>query len=323
MQYALSGNGTLVYVPGDAGDIRQHFVKFDHEGNIQAFPAPEDQYFYPRISPDGKRIALCVGSTREMDVYIYEIDRKSLVRFTFIGYNYTPVWSPDGKFIAYASRVEGSRADVMIKRADGTGNARQLWSQEGDTDITDWSPDGTTLLVDLGAGNTDDNPGGLFLLDVDDPLQSRPFAVTNFIGRGASFSPDMNYIAYSSDRAGQIHVFVQSVVAEGGLWQISSAPGWAPRWSRDGRFLYYNDSPSRVIMRVPLLPGPSFRFGEPEPVAESFRTPSIDPAFFPFDIFPDGSGFLTVVDASEQSSKEIVVVMNWFEELRKAFGESE
>jgi serine/threonine-protein kinase len=320
MQYALSENGTLVYVPGGAGDISQNFVKIDPEGNIQAFPAPEDQYFYPRISPDGKRIALCIGSTREMDVYIYEIERNSMVRFTFSGYNYTPVWSPDGKFIAYSSRIDGISSDIIIKRADGTGSARTVWSRDGDySDITDWSPDGKILALTLGPGEPGDTPPGLFMLNIDNPEESRPFLTTNFSHRRASYSPDMKYIAYSSDRTGLHQIFVQSVKDEGGFWQVSSSPGWAPRWSRDGKYLYYNDSQSRVIMRVPLLPGSGFRFGEPAPIAESFKTPSIDPAFFPFDIFPDGSGFITVVDESQDSRREIVVVLNWFEELKKAF----
>ncbi len=318
MQYALSANGTLVYVPGDASQLGQQLVKLDSQGNVSPFPAPERHYFYPRISPDGKRIVVTVGSTREMDVYIYEIARNLLQRFTYGGLNSTPVWSPDGRFIAYSRRTRSDTVDIMIKRADGTGIERLVFSRTGDyTDITDWSSDGRTLLLDFGESH--DDPGGLYLLDIDNPTGVRPFARSEFRVTRGSFSPDMRYIAYASDRNGLSNVFVQSTTEQGGFWQVSTASGQAPRWSSDGTALYFNDSRSRVIMQASIVPGASFRFNEAQPVAESFRTPAIDPAFFPFDVFPDGSGFLTVISASVNTRQDVVVVTNWFEELERAF----
>jgi Tol biopolymer transport system component len=322
MHYALSSTGTLVYVPGTAGALRHNLVKIDHDGAVTRYPVPERQYYYPRISPDARRIALSIGSTREMDVHIYEISRNTLTRFTFGGLNSTPVWSPDGKLIAFSRRTRGDTTDIIVKRADGTGADRLLWSWVGDfADVSDWSPDGRTLLLQLGSSNSQNRLGGLRALDVESGRVTDPIP-DEFAGESrASFSPDMKYVSFAAATAATANVFVQSMSAEGGFWQVSSGPGWAPRWSGDGRTLYYNDPSARVIMRVPIIPGSTFRFGEPTRVATAFRTPSLDPAFFPFDVFPDGSGFLMVIAATDDYQKEIVVVMNWFEELKKAFGE--
>jgi len=322
MHYALSSTGTLVYVPGTSGALRHNLVKIDHDGAVTRYPVPERQYYYPRISPDARRIAISIGSTREMDVHIYEISRNTLTRFTFGGLNSTPVWSPDGKLIAFSRRTRGDTTDIIVKHADGTGADKLLWSWVGDfADVSDWSPDGRTLLLQLGSSNSQNRLGGLRALDVESGRVTDPIP-DEFAGESrASFSPDMKYVSFAATTAATANVFVQSMSSEGGFWQVSTGPGWAPRWSSDGRTLYYNDPRARVIKRVPIIPGSTFRFGEPTPVATAFRTPSIDPAFFPFDVFPDESGFLMVIAATDDDQKEIVVVMNWFEELKKAFGE--
>ena len=316
MHYALSDNGTLVYVPGNAGNVRTTLVRFKPDGSQQTLPAPEQPYLVPKVSPDGKRIAAAIGSISESDIFIYDIAENTLSKFTFGGLNTTPCWSPDGKTIAYSRRNRGDTTDIVLKRADGTGADHVLWSYAGDyATVTNWSADGSSLLLDLGDGSS--GTAGLFSLNVNHPTSVTVVEQTPFIQAQGNYSPDMKYIAFSSNRTGTPQIYVRSTDAQGGYWQVSTDKGVAPRWSRDGKTLYYSSNSS--LVSVTIIPGSTFRHTQPRTVIASFHPGNIDPTFFPFDLFPDGSGFLTVSPPNEGGKKKVVVVLNWFEELKKAF----
>jgi len=320
MQYDLSDDGTLVYAPGDAGASARQVVKVTMGGTVEHYPLPAQQYFFPEISPDGSRIALCIGSTRQMDIYVYNSREQNLVRFTFGGYNRSPIWSPDGKKIVFSRQAGSDTTEIVIRNADGTGSEQVVFTRSGDiTDVSDWSPDGRTLLLNVGDSPTQQE--GLVLLDLDDLANPRPFLVSRSLEFHGRFSPDMKYILYASNKTGAVHSFVQATSSEGGFWQVSQTLNYGPRWSASGKYIYVNNFETRTIMRFPVLPGAGFRVGEPEMIAPSYRTVSLDPYFFPFDVFPDESGFVTTQPVGGGSREEIIVVLNWFEELKRAFAE--
>jgi hypothetical protein len=173
----------------------------------------------------------------------------------------------------------------------------------------------------LNVGDSPTQQEGLVLLDLDDLANPRPFLVSRSLEFHGRFSPDMKYILYASNKTGAVHSFVQATSSEGGFWQVSQTLNYGPRWSASGKYIYVNNFETRTIMRFPVLPGAGFRVGEPEMIAPSYRTVSLDPYFFPFDVFPDESGFVTTQPVGGGSREEIIVVLNWFEELKRAFAE--
>ena len=146
--YSLSSNGTLVYVPGSSRNAPVHLEWVTRDGAELPLPAAPHVYVLPKISPDGKRIAIGI-TEKDAQVYIYDIARDTLNRFTFQGSNNLgPLWTPDGKRIAYISNSTGPR-NIFWQIADGTGGLDRLNTSPQLSIPGSWSPDGKVLAYSI------------------------------------------------------------------------------------------------------------------------------------------------------------------------------
>ncbi len=145
--FAISNTGSLVYVPGSPSAWHQDVVLFDRKGGAEALKLPPGRYDYPRVSPDGKRIALATHDGKEAVVSIHELSGSSSIRrLTFGGNNRFPLWSADGRRVAFQSDREGDLA-VFWQPADGGTAERLTTPDRGISHVPEsWSPDGDVLL---------------------------------------------------------------------------------------------------------------------------------------------------------------------------------
>ncbi len=315
--YTVSQNGSLAYIPGNAGVTNQSLVKVDLRGVMTLLNAPLQAYMEPRISPDGERVAVAIQSGKDADIWVYDIPRNTLSKLSFGGVNRTPAWSPDGKRIAYYS-YDGGKHKVIAKQADGSGEPEVLTQGFGRSYLDDWSTDGKFLLLDIAeTGRAGPNgPGGsdiyLLPLEGDRPLKS--FLVTQFDEWQASLSPDGKWAAYSSSESGSYQVYIRPFPEGGGRWAVSTDEGYGPQWAPDGKTLYYY-APGKV-MSVPIQTVPSLAVGKPQPLFSGYQQKSVDSGLM-YDISPDGQWFVVTQSKDDDANlRQIHLVLNWFDEIQ-------
>ena len=200
-----------------------------------------------------------------------------------------PVWSPDGKQIAYSHRHSG-QSDIVVKPADGSGEAQPLVSTEAREDICDWSADGTRILYNVSDPKTGRDLWYLERKPDGSGYESHPFLQTPFNENGARFSPDGRFVAYCSNESGQVGVYVRPFPQGGARWQVSSGEGRQPRWRRDGKEIFYVEGDTMIAVSVSTRPG--FSVGK---AARLFQSPNLPfPAGFAvrYDVSPDGERFV-------------------------------
>jgi Tol biopolymer transport system component len=314
--FAFSNSGSLVYLPGPSSAAQQDLMLFDRQGGAEALKLPPALYLYPRVSPDGKRIAFETSDRKEAIVSIYELSRKSSVRrLTFGGNNRYPIWSADGRHVAFQSDREGDPA-VFWQPADG-GTAERLTKPDAGTSHVpeSWSPTGDALLFSVTKGSE----SSLWTFSIRD-RKATPFGAVRSMSypTDAVFSPDGRWVAYQigAPGEGEATTYVEPVPPTGTKYQI--ARGGRPQWSHDGTELFYVPAPSQ-FMAVTVSTQPSFAVTNPVAVPRGFGV--ADPAGpRPYDIMPDGRilGLGTAGQAPPGSSgqAQIHVVLNWFEELK-------
>jgi serine/threonine-protein kinase len=230
-QFDFSRSGTLVYQSGGAvggGLFTAQWL--DGAGRTQPLLAKADNYLYPRLSPDGQRLAVSAA-----DIWIYEWQRDTMTRLTFSG-EAAPVWSPDGRYIVF--RAPGG---MFLTRSDGAGKPQPLTQSKVRQTPYSFTPDGKRLAFHEVSAT------GFHLWTV--PLESdgtglragkpEPFLQTQFSERSPSFSPDGRWLAYASDESGSYQVYVRAFPDRGGKWQISNGGGLYPVFSRNGRELFF------------------------------------------------------------------------------------
>ena len=161
-------------------------------------------------------------------------------RLTFDGGDDLPVWSLDGRWIAFSSLRNGT-AYIYRKDASGAGQ-KEILKEGGNGAVLDWSRDGRSLLYE------EQNPKtgwDLMLLPLDGaqgtPGKPTPLLQTPFDGESGVFSPDGTWIAYASNESGEPQVYIQGFPSSGGKWQVSTAGGSYPRWRADGKELFYRE----------------------------------------------------------------------------------
>jgi Tol biopolymer transport system component len=308
-QYALSGTGSLVYVPG--GNVAaERMVWVSRNGTEKALAAPPHEYVTPRISPDGRRVAVTVAE-QENQVWLYDFGRDTLSRLTFGGnVTQTPAWTPDGKRIAFTSNKEGP-LNIFWQPADGSGEMERLTTSEYTDVPRSFSPDGQLLaFLELGSATGYD----VSVLRLRD-RKTQPFIRTPTNESVPSFSPDGHWLAYISDESGRFEVYAQPYPGPGGKYQISTDGGTEPVWNPNGKELFYRSGDK--MMAVDVTTQPAFSVGKPKMLFQGPYVPT--PFTFPnYDVSPDGRRFLMIKESEQASSlNQINVVLNWFEELKR------
>jgi serine/threonine protein kinase/Tol biopolymer transport system component len=308
-QYSISDAGSLVYVSGGVTSIQRKLLWVSRNGTEQVLGAPAQTYGYPRLSPDGHRVAL----ETEDQIWLYDLARDTLTRFTFEGTsNQSPVWTPDGKRIAFYSNKEGP-ANIWWQLADGSGGLERLTTTQYPQIPRSWSPDGQLLAFHE---NNPTTKKDIWVLRLSDH-KAEPFLRTPFNEGGPVFSPDGHWIAYISDESGRPEIYVQPYPGPGGKWQISTEGGNEPAWNRNGRELFYRSG--NKMMAVDVTTQPTFSAGKPKVLFEG-QYVAVSPGLTgtAFDVSPDGQRFLMVKETeASMSATQINVVLNWFEELKR------
>ena len=317
--FACADDGTLVYAPGGSGpngNLRR-LVWADRTGTIEAVNLPPAFYNDERISPDGSRFAVIVGPTGSGDVWIYDIARGSFTRLTFDRNAGTPVWSADGRDVYYVTIEPSSgRTTFWRKPADGSRDREQVATTDGRSFLLAVNKAGDRLTV-VKTTNTQSRVADMVTLTVPSGAES-PLVATGADEFSGSFSPDGRWFAYESNESGRYEVYVRDLREGGGRWQISTAGGEEPRWSADGRELFFRTDDR--FMRATVTSPEPFRADTPARLFDGIFNLRSDTGIS-YDVDPKSGRLLmtrSADPAAAVSVSSLDVVLNWFGELRPA-----
>ena len=297
-QVSFSNTGTAVVLTGTAQGTHSQLAVVDRTGK-EIFAAPEKrEYRSPRLSPDGTRIALQLTEGRNTHVHVFDIARRTMTKLTFDGeVNGGPVWSADGKRLAYFSDRIGGGLNVFTMRSDGGGDSQSLSSGQYITVPSSFSPDGGTILG-MEQGRNPSAAMDVVVMSVADK-KTVPWLTTRAAEMLPAFSPDGKWVAYQSDETGQPEVYVRPYPGPGGKWQVSRGGGGIPVWTKNGReIVYVNVASPDQVKAVEITPaGDTISSGTPQLL---FEFPAVHPpnAWW-FDASPDGTRFV-VLKGGEQ-----------------------
>ncbi|HLF95113.1 MAG TPA: hypothetical protein VJB14_16715, partial [Planctomycetota bacterium] len=307
--FSLSDTGLLAYVAGE-GTLTRQLTWVDRKGAIVETVGKPGNYFSPRLSRDGQRIAYdqSEATTDSGDIWALDRERGIATRLTFDPRNESaPVWSPDDRRLLFFGNLPGG-SDLFTVPSDGTGTIEAILANGADNVPSDWSKDGKFILVQSddssGRGNND-----LWIYSLEEK-KAAPWLDTPFVEKEGRFSPDQRWIAYDSNESGRMEVYVRGFIPPGGKWRVSSDGGYAPVWRADGRELFYI-SPGSKLMSVAIGPGTRFAGAAPVPL---FRIPGeiLDlPVVTQYDVSPDGQRFLMNLDTPTEGRRTITLVSNW------------
>ncbi len=293
--YSVSRGGTLAIIRAAGTDLDLAF--FDRTGKEQTV-FRNGGYWAPRFSPDGNQVAF--GATRPDDISIYDIPTKTRRRLTFDGANNNDAtWSPDGRQLALSANRPG-RKDLLVRNADGSGTEQRVLVREGLQWPTDWTRDGYIVYTEVPL----DEDRDILVVKADGSEPPFPYLDTPFSEKAGDVSPDGRWIAYDSNASGRFEVFINSFPKRSTSPVIvSRAGGRNPRWSADGRELFYWENQQLISVRLELN-------GRVHPKSYStiLETNYAAADHANYDVHPDGSRFVIVQGRGRP--QRIVVALN-------------
>jgi Tol biopolymer transport system component len=321
--FAFSTRGALVFVPGAGMGLTVPIQWMDRQGGTKPLRAVPAFYNHPRFSPDGRQLVVEIRERGIADVWIYDWERDHLSRLTAdAGDNRYPIWTPDGRRIAFGStRKDNSTRTLYWQRVNG-GAAEPL-TQSGNAQMpTSWHPGGKFLAFEQ------ENPQSgmdIMILPVEGdeasgwkPGKPTVFFESSFHELNAVFSPDGRWLAYQSNESGSMEVYVRPFPGPGEKMQVSSGGGMYPTWSRSSKELIYQHVEDWTLMVAAYTTeGDSLRAERPRRLA---RIPRRGFGMPGFDLHPDGQRF-AVLKAAEETTDirqdHMVLIPHFFDELRR------
>jgi Tol biopolymer transport system component len=291
---------------------------FDRAGRAVGQVGEEGLIESVALSPDGRRLAVAesagVGANSTSDVWLRDLVNGGRTRVTF-DRGSTPVWSPDGSRLAFTSNRQGVNLPYQ-RSADGTGSETPLFPYDRHAWVNDWSRDGRWII--FSSPQTDATAGNdLWFVPVGTrDAKPTPYLRTPALEQQAQFSPDGRFVAYGSDQSGNWEIYVQPFPnAPEGKWMVSNGGGVEPRWSRDGKELFYFSG--QTLMAVPVSLQPTFSTGPRVALFDAAVQPGYTADSHRWQVAPDGKRFLLLVASGNVRAAPLEVVVNWPSLVRK------
>ena len=309
--FDVSETGTLAYLPVDSYVAETNVVLVDRAGKESSALPKADRYTNPRLSPDGSRLSVDIRSANSPgDIWVFEVGRSGGTRLTADeGRDFGAEWTPDGKELIFSS--ERPFFDLYRRAADATRPEEPLLAGTYDHYTGSVSPDGKLFTFVLAV------PGGeLWTVNLQGPPKAARYFANGFNLGHPAISPNGRWMAYDSDESGQgVDVFIQSFPDPNQKrLKVSPAHGSEPMWTRGGRELVYREGDNVIAVDIDPATGvsgpPRVLFSGPYPSNQGWTRPRS------YDVTPDGERFLLTKLPGEQPRPRIVVVLNWFDELR-------
>jgi serine/threonine-protein kinase len=300
--YDVGGNGTLAYLSGGSRSMERELVLVGRDGSERGLPGPPRPYVWPRLSPDGRQLALAIEGKRT-DIWVQQLDRGAFTRVTTEAANSFPVWGPDATRLTFSSDRDGPM-NVYVTAADGSGTPERLWRSPQWQRPGSWSSDGKTLAF------VQSHPGtGQDLWLYRPAATPSPALQTVSLEGGGLLSPDGRWLAFVSDVSGRYEVYVRDLVGSARQFQVSVAGGAEPVWARDGRELFYRTGERMMVATFDRAAG---RIAPPRILFEDAYIQSLGP--FPnYDVTADGREFVMVKPVIAAGERAMHVLIGWTE----------
>ena len=309
--FSVSASGTIAHRTGGPG--RRQFTWFDRTGRaLGTIGEPQEfSQSYPELSPDGKRVVFEMTAGNNRDIYVSDVTRGFPQRFTTNVWTDTaPLWSSDGSLVIFRSNRKGFY-DLFQKSSDTDSAETALIESPRAKVPVDSSSDGRFLLYTVGEMETLQD---LWVMPFDGDRKPSPIAVTRFDERQGQFSPNGRWVAYQSNETGQLEIYARPFRGPGHAERISAAGGASPRWSANGRELFYLTADGRLMSSPVNTDGSSLDPGTPTALFQ----PRIAGGAFgntagtlrqQYDVAADGRFLMNVT--TEETSPPIIVILNW------------
>jgi serine/threonine-protein kinase len=321
-QFSVSQGGVLTYLRGGPEVEKYTVVSVDRKGGTTKIIDQPGAYANPRLSPDGKRLALTEYRDSNFDIWTYDLERGVPTRLTFDDAPESEqIWSPDGRFLIFSSGRTGPD-NLYRKRSDGSGEEELVVKSDNPMWAVSWARDGASLaLVTMGAnGNFDVE--ALTLAD----KKLHPLVTSNFREADPDISPDGRWLVYASNESAKGEIYVRPYPSGAGRWQVSDSGGAYPRWSANGREIVYRVDDGIMVASIEAS-GDSIRTGKPQRLFSGmFRGGTNGIAIggntlADYDVSPDGQRFIMFPTSDNAASTLAIVtlVTKWFDEKTQSF----
>ena len=320
--FSISADGSLVYAVGAVEGGARVPVWVDRKGTATPLPLPPRSYLHPRLSPDGRQLAIEVEGASH-DFYAYDLSRGVLTKMSFDGASHWPIWTPKGDRLTFRSWKTGTMT-MWWMPTDRSGPPELLTNVGSMQSPESWSPDGKTLALT----QMDDPQSGsdIYVLALDGDRRPHPLIRSRFSEGSPKFSPDGKWLAYSSNESGRPEIYAMAYPGPGPKIQISDNGGTDPVWRRYGGELYYRNGD--LMMAVSITGGQNPAVSKPSLLWQGHYMAGVGsscgiagPTSSNYDVTAGGERFLMIQDKSQDVvSKLLHVVPNWSEEVKRRAG---